>query len=311
MTRRPAMATWLVASMFGVWASSAAAARSEAPGLASALARPAGGEGSAGAWVPDAPPSVGAWNDIPRWAVDGPTVGASDPDRSLLARREQTGGAPAADRSHAVETLTAERARTLLRSITVPGWGQAALGHRTAATVFGVAELGVWTTYTAFRIQERMRRDAYQRTAHILAGIDLHGRDEEFRRIVGSYISSDEYNQLVVYRDAANIYYDEHGVLRDPAGYQEYITKHSLGGDDAWSWPSDEDLLRYRGQRKDAQRAALRANAALALAVVDRLLSALHAARLGPGAAAHSWKLDTLPDPTDPTALRVGVRTSF
>src|SRR5206468_12634159 len=130
--------------------------------------------------------------------------------------------------------------------------------------------------FAAFRIQEQLRRQSYQRTARILAGIDLKGRDEEFRRIVGSFISSDEYNQLVVDRDAASLFYVD-GVLVDPVGYQKYVDEHPLKGGDTWAWPDDESLLKYRGQRKDAQRAALRANAALAFAVIDRLLSAVHA----------------------------------
>jgi hypothetical protein len=203
--------------------------------------------------------------------------------------------------------LNPYRAAVLLRSLTLPGWGQATVGRRTSSAVFGVAEVGVWATYTAFRIQERMRRDNYERTARILAGIDLSQRDEEYRRIVGSFLSSDEYNQLVVYRDAANLYYD------DPVLYQRYIDEHQLGGANAWAWPDVESLLRYRGQRKDAQRAALRANAALGAAIINRLLSAVHAARVSAQpASSNAWRLEVEPtDAGDSAALRIGVRKSF
>ena len=204
--------------------------------------------------------------------------------------------------------LSAERARTLLRSLTVPGWGQLATGHRTAATVFGIAEAGVWTSYVAFRIQNQLRRDAFIRSARVLAGIDLKGRDEEFQRIVGAFISSDEYNQLVVARDAANLYYN------DPAAFNAYYDAHALKGADTWTWQDDQALLRYRGQRKDSQRATLRANAALAMAVVNRLLSAIHSARLGsaPSATSHTWEMQTQgPDGNDPTAFRVGIQRRF
>jgi len=203
-------------------------------------------------------------------------------------------------------TLSAERARVLLRSLTVPGWGQLTTGHPTAATVFGVAEAGVWTTYVAFRIQNQMRRDSYIRNAHVIAGIDLHDRDEEFQRIVGSFVSSDEYNQLVVARDAANLYYD------NPQQMQDYIDAHSLRGADTWTWPDVDALLRYRGQRKNAQKAALRANAALAMAVVNRLVSAVHAARLRDTTpAAHSWEFQAEPAGDDTTAFRVGFKRRF
>lgn len=200
--------------------------------------------------------------------------------------------------------LGADRARILLRSLTVPGWGQATLGHRTAATVFLVAETGVWASFTAFHVQEILRRQNYERTARLFGGIDLNGRDEEFRRIVGSYLSSDEYNRLVVARDAANLYYS------DPAAMRAYIAAHSLSGRDAWNWGSDDNLLRFRGQRKDAQRAALRANTALALAIVNRLVSAVHATRESTARPAHTWNLQMAPG-DGATAVRLGVATSF
>ncbi len=208
----------------------------------------------------------------------------------------------------AVTALTGERAAILLRSLTLPGWGQATVGYTGAAKAFGVAEVAIWASFAAFRVQGALRKEAYERTANLLAGIDLNDRDEEFRRIVGSYRSSDEYNQLVVFRDAANLYYD------DPAQYRAYIAEHSLPASDHWSWDSDASLLRYRGQRKDAQRASLRANTALAVAVVNRVLSAVHAARAAghPRTTTHSWNFEAAPvDLNDPTAFRFGVRTNF
>ena len=206
--------------------------------------------------------------------------------------------------------LTPERAQALLRSITVPGWGQATLGHRTAGTVFGIIESGVWGSFLAFRIQEHLRRESSTRTARIYAGIDLAGRDEEMRRLVGAFASSDEYNLLVVSRDAANLYYDE------PDRYRDYIAQHSLGGSNAWSWRDPSSFFRYQAQRKDAQRAALRANTALAAAVGNRILSVLHVARVAnhtPAAgAARSWNLEVVPTGgDDPTAFRFGLRTQF
>ena len=138
--------------------------------------------------------------------------------------------------------------------------------------------------------------------------IDLRGRDEEYRRIVGGFLSSDDYNLYVVYRDAANLYYD------DPARYRAYIAEHELKGADTWRWASIDDLLRYRAQRKDSQRAAQRANTTVALAVANRFLSALHAARLAGRTSAEprSWNFEVVPagDGED-LALRCGVRTRF
>jgi len=207
-----------------------------------------------------------------------------------------------------IPVLSAERARILLQSLTVPGWGQATLGHNGAAKTFILVEAGIWTSFVAFRVQEAMRTDNYERSARLNAGIDLSGRDEEYKRIVGGFLSSDDYNRLVVYRDAANLYYD------DPPQYWAYISSHSLQGNNTWHWASLEDLAQYRAQRKDAQRADQRANTALALAVVNRFISAVHAMRIAgrEPVKAHSWNFEMGPaDDGNPLAMRCGVRARF
>ncbi len=209
--------------------------------------------------------------------------------------------------------LGAARAQVVLRSLTVPGWGQATQGRHTAAAVFGLVETGVWTSYVAFRIQEGLRTSTFERTALLFAGIDVSHRDEEFRRIIGQYSGSDAYNQYVVRRDAANLYLSDPQHL-DYDGYHAYIAAHELKGADTWSWDSFGSAARYRGERKTAQRAALRANTALALALVNRLVSVLHVARFhgAQDARPRSWNLEVTPDPgKEPTAFRFGVRTRF
>jgi hypothetical protein len=203
--------------------------------------------------------------------------------------------------------LGGERARILLRSLTVPGWGQATLGRRTSGALFALAETGVWASFVSFRVQESLRRRSYETTARLFAGIDLEGRDEEFRRIVGIYPSSEEYNRLVVYRDAANLYYE------DPVAYREYIAEHELKGEDAWAWEGPESFGRYGEQRRQTRRAAQRANAMLGLAIANRLLAAVHAARHAgaPAPEPRSWWLECGPAPGEPLAVRLGVAVRY
>lgn len=203
-------------------------------------------------------------------------------------------------------TLGAERAQIILRSLTVPGWGQAQLGHRTAATVFGLVEAGIWTSFVAFRVQQEMRVETYKNTAMVYAGVDLNGRDEEFRRIVGYYPSSEEYNRLVVRRDAANLYYD------NPDAYWAYIAEHELKGKDSWTWASEASYVQYQEERKLTSKAGLRANAMLGLAIANRLVSAVHAARYaGAPASPRSWNIEFGPRPDDLETMAAGVRVRF
>jgi hypothetical protein len=195
----------------------------------------------------------------------------------------------------------------MLQSLTVPGWGQASLGENRSALVFGLVELGIWGTYAAFQIQEHMRQKTYERTAWLFAGIDLGGRDEEYKRLVGLYPSSDEYNRLVVRRDAANLYYG------DPAAYNAYIAQHEIRGGDAWAWTNEGDFERFRDERQAAQRAAKHAQDALAAALINRLVSVIHVARASSRAArdATSWRLEVAPERGDPTAYRFALRADF
>lgn len=235
--------------------------------------------------------------------------GAPKPQKPKKGKKARP---PKPDRDQGV-VLGPERARTLLRSLVVPGWGQATMGKRKSGAWFAAAELGVWTAFTSFRVQESMRRQTYQRTARLDAGIELRERDEEFQRIVGSFISNEEYNLLVVARDAANIYMQD-PYAPDMEGYRAYIAAHSLGGADTWNWSSIEAFRRYSSQRKDAQRAGLRANTALAVGIANRIASAIHAARAAgrtPPAEPRSWNLELVPDPRDPAAVRGGVRVTF
>ena len=257
--------------------------------------------------------------------ADGPT-GAALASRLALAttsitaprdpeqEKKKKGKKPRKERpAPSNEGLGPERARILLRSLTVPGWGQASLGRRGSARVFLVAEAGIWGAFTAFRIQQAQRTESYLRTARISAGIDLRDKDDEFRSIVGAYASSEEYNLLVVTRDAANLYLSKPDQI-DLPGYRAYIAKHSLSGDLSWQWTDESSFQRYGGQRKFAHRAGLRANTALGLAIANRLVSALHAARLAGQAGApqsQGWRLDVLPSLDEPGGIRAALTTKF
>lgn len=248
-------------------------------------------------------------------ALEGATLsgfGERDSSKASKGKKARKERRPREPRPEGM-ALGPERARILLRSLAVPGWGQATLGRSTSAKVFAIADVGIWASFASFRIQEQMRRESYRQTALLGAGIDLKGRDEEFRRIVGSFRSSDEYNQYVVARDAANLYLQD-VYNPDMAGYRAYIDKYSLKGSDAWSWSSRDAFLRYGAQRKDAHRAAIRANNMLGLAIANRLVSALHAARAAGQVRprAQSWRFELTPAPgEDATAFRAALTTSF
>ena len=160
-----------------------------------------------------------------------------------------------------------------LRSLILPGWGQLATGHYTQAAVFGGIEVATWTSYITFERQGALRRDSYFETARLYAGIDLEQRDESYRKLVGQYRSSDVYNQYVVMREAAYFY-------TDPADQQAYIESRSIPAENAWNWNDDRAAFdRYGAQRRSSEQAYKNGQYALGVAVINRVVSAVAAAR--------------------------------
>jgi hypothetical protein len=160
-----------------------------------------------------------------------------------------------------------------LRSLILPGWGQLATGHTTQAAIFGALEVATWTSYATFQRQGNLRQDSYFQTAQLYAGIDLEDQDEDARKLVGQYRSSDVYNQYVVMREAAYFY-------EDPVEQQQYIDSRSIQAADAWNWGDDFAAFeRYRAQRRSSEQAYKNGQYALGFAVINRVVSAIAAAR--------------------------------
>jgi len=160
-----------------------------------------------------------------------------------------------------------------LRSLILPGWGQLATGHYTQAAIYGGIEVATWTSYITFQRQGNLRRDSYFQTAQLYAGIDLEQQDESYRKLVGQYRSSDVYNQYVVMREAAYFY-------TDPADQQAYIASRSIPAENAWNWNEDRAAFdRYGEQRRSSEQAFKNGQYALGVAVINRVVSAIAAAR--------------------------------
>jgi hypothetical protein len=183
-----------------------------------------------------------------------------------------------------------------LRSLLIPGWGQLATGHKTQAAIFGSLELGTWTSYVTFQRQGALRRDSYFATARLFANIDLKDKDESYRKLVGQYRSSDVYNQYVVLREATFFY-------EDPTERQQYIDSRSISAANAWSWGDSFDQFeRYRAERRASEQAFKNGQYALGFAIINRLVSAIAAARVAASKRSREHALESEAAPGHPTA---------
>jgi hypothetical protein len=243
--------------------------------LALALALPAG----AGASALDLPAPL-AGVDGPRLAQATTQAPAAEP-RPVEPEMKHGGPGPAG---------------AALRSLLIPGWGQLASGHKTQAAIFGALELGTWTSYATFQRQGALRRDTYFMTARLFAGIDLKDKDTNYRKLVGQYRSSDVYNQYVVLREATFFY-------TDPTERQQYIDSRSIPAANAWSWGDSFDQFeRYKAQRRASEQAFKNGQYALGFAVINRLVSAVAAARVAASRRARERTLGEEAAPGHPTA---------
>jgi len=185
----------------------------------------------------------------------------------------------AATEAHEAESGKPSVLPNVARSLVIPGWGAMHAGYRNVGLAFMVADAALWATVAVSSGQGSMRIHSSFDTAELYAGVDLSGRDDDFRKLVSNYSSSDEYNRLVVMREAASLYYG------DFASYTAYIDRHSLKGADTWNWTDQNQWDTYRALRKTSERAYQRARFAAAGLIVNRFAAAIVSSRLTPKGA--------------------------
>lgn len=187
------------------------------------------------------------------------------------------------------------RLKILGLSLLLPGLGHRALGEDARSTPFFVAEAGVWTAYGVFQTQGHLRKDSYVEMAEIFAGIDdADGRSGEYYRNVGTYRTSDDYDDEVR-RDARARHGD------DLAAREAYFQAHRVPDPQRWEWTSRAQWARYREKRSDANQSFKRADYMIGFAVANRLVAAIDAMLLVHRRSQEtSWNLHLEGDPFDP-----------
>ncbi len=189
------------------------------------------------------------------------------------------------------------RLKILGLSLLVPGLGHRALGLTNRSYAFMGAEATIWGAFGVFEAQGKIRKDSYVEMAHIFGGVrDASGRDGEYYRLLGSYRTSEDYNDEVR-RDARARYGD------DLQGRADYFEQHRIRDDLVWSWSSRDDWDRYQDKRRGSNEAYKRAGTMIGLAVANRLLAAVDALRIAHRAdPSRAMSFYLAADPGDPGA---------
>jgi hypothetical protein len=174
------------------------------------------------------------------------------------------------------------------RSLLLPGWGQHYAGG--GGLRFAAAEAGLWAGYFGLRGLEQVRRNHYRSYAAQHAGAHPAGKDSEYFDDLGFYQSRVQHDQYALYDDGPN------------------AQLYPAGPEFSWEWDNEAARRQYRQLRNDSASAGRQALYTTGLVVANRVIAAIHAARL-----ARRGKVSALPVglEMDPLRGRVALRRAL
>ncbi len=163
--------------------------------------------------------------------------------------------------------------KALLLSLLLPGAGETYLGHKGRATGFFVSEGAIWGNFVLWEVAGHLRRNNYIEQAQLNAGIGTSSESDDYWRLVGIYTRSsgsgpDSYEDALR-RDARNEF------PTDPAAQDAWVAQRLPTGNRAWNWSSAALQESYRDTRHSSTRAFSHAKFSFALAILNRIASAI------------------------------------
>ncbi len=218
---------------------------------------------------------------------------AADSSQTITAPPQRIESAPAPAASPLEPAAGSERAarkhgatnprKALMLSLLLPGAGELYSGHKGRATGFFISEGAIWANFAAWEISGHLRRNNYIEQAQLNAGVGTGSESDDYWRLVGTYTRSsgsgvDSYEDALR-RDARNEF------PNDPAAQDAYVAKRLPTGNRAWNWTSASGQESYRVTRQNSTRAFNRAKFSFALAILNRLASAIDTQMLHRGDA--------------------------
>lgn len=180
----------------------------------------------------------------------------------LLFVMVTVGAAPAHAQEDPGREISAGKAFAL--SLLLPG-----LGHHYVhggdwsgwATTFALVDAGLWTGLVGSEWRRDHLEQNYTTLAAASAGAEIEGKGRDFFLNMASYMSSDEYLATQLRnRNWTNL--DD---ITDPANQ--------------WLWASEEDYVRYRTLRENAESLQRRRSFIITTLVANRLIAGVAALR--------------------------------
>jgi hypothetical protein len=163
-----------------------------------------------------------------------------------------------------VEPLTIEKksaATAVLYSLLLPGMGELYADGFDEGRYSLIAEGGLWLTYLSFRQYGSWLQDDARSFAASRAGATVTGKNDQYFVDLGNFNDTYEYNEKQLRDRELEKVYDV------SAGYY-------------WKWDSDNSRKEYRALRVSSERVLNNSKFIIATIVVNRIISAINAARL-------------------------------
>jgi hypothetical protein len=145
-------------------------------------------------------------------------------------------------------------------SLLLPGMGELYAGSYESGKYFTIAEGAIWLTYTGMAVYGSSKKDNYKAYAQAYAGVNNSGKDEDYYANVGNYSSIEQFNTEKALEGNFDDMYD--------------MEK------DYWSWQTEQQRKDYRGLWTSSENAYNNMQFAIGALVLNRLVSAINAARL-------------------------------
>jgi hypothetical protein len=189
---------------------------------------------------------------------------ATRPQSALTAQIRSVGESAAESfRMNAAENADSRRevsrGGAMLRSLLIPGWGEAYLGYHGTANAFFWSDVAIWATVIGLETYSRWREDQFIAFATQHSGAQMSGKSDSFYAVISNYRDTEAYNEAKLRnRDFDALY-------TDPSYY--------------WSWDSDQSRLDYDHIRLSSRAAHNKIYFFIGAAALNRIISVIDAGK--------------------------------
>jgi len=165
------------------------------------------------------------------------------------------------------------KGKVMLKSLILPGWGELSIGNK-SGYAFLATEFMFWSTKLYFDQESDLRdRESYNHAVEF-GHIERNNYDEQFYSDMTRYISSDKYNQDVVYARALLLYPD------DREKRDQFIEDNSYDQQHYWNWDSKTRQGEFRKLRNEKLDYSELSKVMIGTLVANRVFSVINSLRI-------------------------------